>query len=163
MCTPLRAAHSLVALDCPSISLSWQCVRRWGLRIVLLHLIAQEFRFLGNVCAAEGYYCSCCIRLPRDSGFLAMCTPLRAAHCPVAFDCPSISFSWQCVRRWGMRVVLLHSIAQGFRFLGNVYAAEGCAHCLVAFDCPGISFSWQCVRRWGLRIVWLHPGRLFSR
>ena len=77
-----------------------------------------------------------------------MCTPLRAAQCLVAFD------------------------SQGFRCLGNVYAAEGCAlscclrlpsifvflamcaplratTALVALDCPGIPVSWQCVRRQG--------------
>ena len=28
-----------------------------------------------------------------------------------ASDCPGISFSWQCVRRWGLRIVLLHFVA----------------------------------------------------
>ena len=135
MCTLLRAAHCLVAFDCPVFSFSWQCVRRCGLLLLLLHSIAQGFRFLGNVYAAEGCALSCCNRLPKHFVVLAMCTLLRAAHCLVVFDFPGISFSWQCVRRWGLRIALLHPSAHEF-------------------------VSLQCVRGCGLRIVSLHSIRL---
>ena len=123
------------------------CAAHSGVRI------AKKTKFLGNRMqqdnaqyAAEGCALSCCIRLPRNS------------------------FSWQCVRRCGLRSVFVASDSSTFRFLGNAYAAEGCAlsccirlprnfvflamrtplwaaQCLRSIRQPNISFSWQCVRR----------------
>ena len=112
--TPLWATHCLRCIRMPKNFVALQCVRRCGPRIAFVAAECRRISWLCSAYAAVG----CILRLShpnaeeyrRFAAFRcsAVRTPLWATHCLCRIRMPKDVVALRRVRRYGLRVALLH-------------------------------------------------------